>query len=316
MANTLPEIEIRVFTYNQAQFIHDTLESVLIQDYPHFKCFVHDDGSTDGTSAIIEDYARRYPDKIIPRLSEKNQGLMVSFNRALSETSQAYLFILGGDDLMMPGRVTQQMKGLLANPNAVLSTSAVEIFFENGTPSYVVQDKVFGSNPSTAQLIAHYRHLPSSSFAIRFEKCRDLRADTRLKTVNDWMYFIEVAKRGDVIYHPQILTRYRRHDNNLTAAGAERSYLDDRLIAGDLYLVKYGENYFSLRRHRSNCLYSHAKRLYKDKHFPSARRFAFYAWMEWKTNLKAVLFWLVTLIGPRSYSAVLWFRKKIRWAAI
>jgi len=311
MTDTLPEIEIRIFTYNQEQFIHDTLHSVLMQDYPYFKCFVHDDGSTDHTPAIIQDYARRYPDKIIPRLSEKNQGLIASFNQALSEVSQTYLFFLGGDDLMMPGRLRQQMRGLLANPNAVLSASDVEVFFEDGTPSYVVRDKVFGSQPNAARLIKHYCHLPSSSFAIQFAKCRDLRADTRLKTVNDWMYFIEVAKRGEVIYHPEVLTRYRRHTNNATAAGAERSYLDDRLIAGDLYLVKYSENYFSLRRYRSNCFYSNAKRLYRDKQFSTARRFAFFAWMEWKINFKAALFWLLTLSGPQLYGTVLRLRKKL-----
>jgi hypothetical protein len=102
----------------------------------------------------------------------------------------------------------------------------------------------------------------------------------------------------------------------MTAAGAERSYLDDRLIAGDLYLVKYGEDYFSLRWHRSNSLYAHAKRLYKDKQFASARRFAFYACMECKVNLKAVLFWFITLSGPRLYGTALWLRRKIVWAAI
>jgi hypothetical protein len=99
---------------------------------------------------------------------------------------------------MMPNRVTQQISGLLANPNAVLSASDVEVFFDDGTPSYVVRDKVFASNPNAACLIEHYRHLPSSAFAIHFEKCRDLRVDTRIKAVNDWLYFIEVAKRGDM----------------------------------------------------------------------------------------------------------------------
>lgn len=316
MTDTLPEIEIRVFTYNQERFIHEALQSILIQTYPHFKCFVHDDGSTDQTATIIRHYAERYPDKIIPRLTEKNQGLIASFNQALSEVQQKYLFFLGGDDVMLPDRLIQQMRGLLANPNAVLSTSAVEVFFSDSMPSYVVHDKVFNDKPNAARLIEHYCHLPSSAFAMQFEKCRDLRVDTRLKIVNDWMYFIEVAKRGEVIYHPEVLTRYRRHANNATTAGAERSYLDDRLIAGDLYLVKYGENYFSLRRHRSNCFYSHAKRLYKDKQFFTARRFAFFAWMEWKLNLKTVLFWLLALSGPRFYGAVLWLRKKISWSTI
>lgn len=312
MTNNLPEIEIRVFTYNHEDFIQETLQSILMQDYPHFKCFVHDDCSTDRTTAIIQEYADRYPDKIVLRRPKKNQGLIASFNQALSETCQEYLFFLGGDDLMMPNRVTQQMKDLLANPNAILSASDVEVFFEDGTPSYTVRDKVYGGKPTPACLIKHYCHLPSSAFAIHFSKCRDLRADSRLKMVNDWLYFIEVAERGEVIYHPQVLTRYRRHAKNATAAGAVHSYLDDRLISGDLYLMKYGKNYFSLRHYRSNCLYSHAKRSYYDKQYSAARRFAFFAWMEWKINLKTLGFWLLTLGGSRFYRPVFWLRRKFR----
>lgn len=146
---------------------------------------------------------------------------------------------------------------------------------------------------------------------MHFDKCRDLRIDARLQVVNDWMYFIEVAKCGDVVYHPEILSRYRRHAHNLTAVGVARSYLDDRLIASDLYLIKYGENYFSLCRYRFNCFYSHAKRLYKDKQFGAARQFAFFAWMEWKLNLKAVLFWMVTLGKARLYNTVFWLKEKV-----
>jgi len=146
-----------------------------------------------------------------------------------------------------------------------------------------------------------------------FEKCRDLCNDARIKMVNDWLYFIEVVRRGELIHIPEILTRYRRHENNSTASGAERSYLDDRLISGDLYLAKYSEHYFALRKYRSNTFYTHAKRLFKDRKFALARKFAFWSWIECKYNFKCLIFFLATLGGRYIYFSLLWLRKKIRF---
>ena len=72
--NSLPLVSICCAAYNQKEYIAEAIEGMLSQQtgFP-FEILIHDDASTDGTRKIIESYAAKYPDKIIPIFQCKNQ---------------------------------------------------------------------------------------------------------------------------------------------------------------------------------------------------------------------------------------------------
>ena len=69
-----PIVSVLMFVYNQSAYLEKSIQSVIGQvgDFPA-EVIIHDDASTDGSRAIIQSYAERYPGIIIPILQEENQ---------------------------------------------------------------------------------------------------------------------------------------------------------------------------------------------------------------------------------------------------
>lgn len=97
--NAKPLVSVLVITYNQKDYIAKTLDCLLMQVCPFdYEILVGEDCSTDGTRAICEDYARRYPDKIRLFLNASNKGLVNNYFDLLDEATGYYLADCGGDD--------------------------------------------------------------------------------------------------------------------------------------------------------------------------------------------------------------------------
>jgi glycosyltransferase involved in cell wall biosynthesis len=111
-----PVISIVCLTYNQAAFIRETLDGFLIQQtcFP-FEIIVHDDASTDGTQAIIQDYAKRYPTLIKPIYQQHNQYSLgpLFIARIFATLESPYIAICEGDDLWTDPHKLQIQVGFL-----------------------------------------------------------------------------------------------------------------------------------------------------------------------------------------------------------
>lgn len=93
-----PKISIIIAAYNVAEYLPECLNSVVSQTYDNFEAIIVDDGSTDATSKICDDYAKQYP--IFRVIHQKNQGLSAVRNRGIKESSGEYLAFVDGDDCL------------------------------------------------------------------------------------------------------------------------------------------------------------------------------------------------------------------------
>ncbi|MEW6600576.1 MAG: glycosyltransferase family 2 protein, partial [Nitrospirota bacterium] len=123
-----PLVSIAVITYNHEKFIAECLDSVLSQDYGNIEIVVADDGSTDGSHTILREYEKKYPGKFILRLSAKNQGITRNTNVALYACSGKYIAWLGGDDLMLPGKLKKQVAYMERHPDCRITYHNLEVF--------------------------------------------------------------------------------------------------------------------------------------------------------------------------------------------
>lgn len=93
-----PLISIITPSFNQGQFIEETLKSVASQTYKNYEHIIIDGGSTDGTIEILKKYQKKYPDKI-KWISEKDKGQSDAINKGLKMAKGEILCYLNSDDV-------------------------------------------------------------------------------------------------------------------------------------------------------------------------------------------------------------------------
>lgn len=124
-ARIKPLVVISCVTYNHEEFLRDALEGFIMQktDFP-FVAVVHDDKSTDNTVDIIEEYAEKYPDIILPIFEEENQyskhdrSLAKIMSEARKATGAKYVAHCEGDDYWTnPEKLQKQINFLESHPD-------------------------------------------------------------------------------------------------------------------------------------------------------------------------------------------------------
>ena len=148
-------ITIIMSTYNCAATLPKALDSLLEQTYPHWELVACDDGSTDGSYAILQDYATRYPDKIRLLRNEENRGLPYSLNRCLAEAKTEYIARMDGDDISLPDRLAKQIAYLQAHPEVdMVGTAAIVSNGQEELARYVqpaqVKSRIFATAPASS----------------------------------------------------------------------------------------------------------------------------------------------------------------------
>ncbi|MGB0564707.1 MAG: glycosyltransferase family 2 protein [Spirulinaceae cyanobacterium] len=106
-----PRLSIVIPSYNQAQFLEETLRSVLLQNYPNLECWVIDGGSTDGSLDILQRY-----DPWITWLSEPDQGQSDAVNKGFRRATGDWIGWQNSDDTYEPNTFFQVAQTVLAQP--------------------------------------------------------------------------------------------------------------------------------------------------------------------------------------------------------
>lgn len=103
-----PRVSIVTPSYNQGQFIEETIRSVLLQGYPNLEYIVIDGGSSDGTVEII----RKYEPWLAYWISEPDRGQSHAINKGLRRATGEILSWLNSDDVLLPGTVRRAVERL------------------------------------------------------------------------------------------------------------------------------------------------------------------------------------------------------------
>ena len=263
---TAPKISVIVPIYNQAPFIRETVESVLSQDYPNLELLLSDDGSTDGTSHILREYAGDEPERVKVVASKHNTGIAGAFNRALHAHTGEYIAWLGGDDVMLPGKLSRQVAALEARPDAIGCCHDAEVFDSDSVRTYGLFTEVYngrrGVRDGGVELLLDpgYMMLPSTMM-VRSSAVGDLRFDQRIRVSNDWLFDIELFRRGPIVGLDDVLARYRRHQRNATSQTSDA--LEDALVVLAVADARYPDLHRLIRLRRVAAIFGEASRRWR-----------------------------------------------------
>lgn len=128
--SALPLVSVAMAAYNAGPVLTATLESVLAQTYPRLEVIVVDDGSTDGTAAILEEFRGR-----VTVIRQENGGIAKARNTGMARAQGELVAWMDQDDLCRPERIALQVAAMQAHPEAVLCSSDFTAFDARGPVS-------------------------------------------------------------------------------------------------------------------------------------------------------------------------------------
>ena len=101
-------VSIIMPSYNAAQYVAASIDSILAQTYHNWELIITDDCSTDGTQVILQDYARR-DERVRLFLFDTNQGSGATRNKCIEEAHGRYIAFCDSDDRWLPEKLEKQI---------------------------------------------------------------------------------------------------------------------------------------------------------------------------------------------------------------
>lgn len=207
-------VTIRCIAYNQEKYIRDCLEGFVMQKTNfRFEAIVHDDASTDGTAAIIKEYAEKYPDIIKPILETENQYSKHdgSLGRIMDEhTHGKYVAWCEGDDYWIdPLKLQKQVDFLERNPDYSMCWTD-GLMETNGVKQKINRYLASGETPMTDIIENGGAFVPTCSIVVRKSVLGSMPKEAKGWYVGDFPLQMWCGWKGKVWYmvEPTIVYRY------------------------------------------------------------------------------------------------------------
>lgn len=241
----LPLVSVAIITYNQKEYLKECIESVLAQDYENIEIVVADDCSTDGTQNMLKEYDKKYPNKFVLKLSDKNQGITKNSNLAHFACSGKYIAWMGGDDLMLLGKIKKQIEYMEKNPECTICYHNLDVFQSktNETLYYFNEKYKYEGDVYTA--IKYGTFNGACSTMVRKDKTPKNGFNELIPMASDWLYWVEILHNGGTInYIDKVLGRYRKHDNNITKQTIKINQTDLDHLNSCHFILQLDKKYF------------------------------------------------------------------------
>lgn len=207
--------------YNTRIFVKESIESIIGQTFTDFELIIIDDGSTDGSSEVLENF-QKSDNRIHVYKNKKNSGIVASLNRGLSIATGEYIARMDADDICFPTRLQKQVDFLEDHPHIGILGCAIQYISSTG--------EKLGTNfyPSD-DLAIRWTSLFASPFAhptVVIRKCilekYELQYNPTKQNIEDYDLWIRLLAKTRGANLKDILLRYRIHSMSITSKYSEK----------------------------------------------------------------------------------------------
>ena len=190
-----PLVSVIMGTYNCERTLKEAIMSIQAQTYQNWEMIMCDDGSSDNTYSMAEEFHRSDPNRYILIRNERNMGLNYTLNRCLELAKGKYIARMDGDDTSVKDRFAKEVDFLETHPEFAIVSSKMQMFDENGVwgESKIIerpQIKDFCKKPSL------FCHAASMIRADAFRDVGGYTVDPRLLRVEDCHLWYKMYAKG------------------------------------------------------------------------------------------------------------------------
>ncbi|MGI9274940.1 MAG: glycosyltransferase [Endozoicomonas sp.] len=215
-----PLVSFLMPVFNADNYLVESIESVLKQQYENIEFIIVDDGSTDSSPDVISYY--RGKDSRVISVRQENQGVSAARNKGLTLAKGEYIALLDADDVCHPQRVIRQLS-YINEHHLDICGSGLETFGEvkkNKITMYPEEDARLKFN-----LLFFGRSLPCPTVMMRRESVKNMFFNEGLDFAEDYAFWVRAfveknAKLGNV---PESLVSYRVHEQQASSRLVEKN---------------------------------------------------------------------------------------------
>jgi len=216
---SLPLVSIITPSFNQANYLEATIQSVLEQSYPHIEYIVIDGGSTDGSVDII----KKHQSRIASWVSEQDKGQTEAINKGFNRAKGDILAWINSDDTYAnPNAVADAVNFLIANPETAMVYADCNFIDEQGK----VIGKFASRQTDYEKLRGGYVHIPQQTMFFRAKYWKELGPlDPSFYFAMDYDLWVRIAKHAPIKYLPgKTWANFRIHTSSKTNVNDERGW--------------------------------------------------------------------------------------------
>jgi glycosyltransferase involved in cell wall biosynthesis len=209
-----PTISVLMSVYNSDRYLRSAVESILAQTFTDFEFLIVDDGSTDRSRSILQDYAAQ--DSRIVLISRENKGLTQSLNELIRRSRGEFLARMDADDVALPERFAQQIDFLRQQPQVVCIGTAQDWIDGDG-------DRLMQWAPTAddaeiqAHMLAGRNYFCHPSVMMRRQAAVAVGGyDASLKSAQDLDLWLRLGEIGQLANLQAVLMQYRIHTQSVT----------------------------------------------------------------------------------------------------
>lgn len=228
LSEDAPLVSIIAPCYNAERYLEVAIQSIFQQNYPNFEVIIVDDGSTDNSYALLKELQTRYTFQLF---RQDNQGVSAALNHGLKYARGQYVSTPDLDDIMLPDSTRVRVDYLEQNPHVGI-VGALIIYMDTHGNAIKQQTRTHIQRFDFNQLLGDAVVCGAPVALYRMDALKAAGGyDPQIK-VQDFQITLRVAQLGHEVHSlPVIVTRYRRHPNNLSRRYKKMLEADSLAIA-------------------------------------------------------------------------------------
>ncbi len=207
------KISVILPVYNSDEFISDSISSILNQTYKNFELIIVDDGSTDKSKDICENFSK--VDDRVKLIKNHHNGLTISLNKGLAIAQGKYIARQDADDISLPNRFEKQIEWFLKDKKRVLCGTNCKILNENN--KYKLNRSLKYSNEGIRKKLEYSNcFVHSSTMYLRNSVQKLGLYDENLKYAQDYDLWWKLTTLGEVGNLEERLLIIRNRKNSIS----------------------------------------------------------------------------------------------------
>lgn len=215
-----PRVSVIIPVYNAEKFISKTIDSVIAQTFSDWEIIAVDDGSVDRSPQILKKYSEKMPKKI-KVITQKNKGVSIARNKAISAAKGEFIACLDQDDLWLPTKLEEQIRVLESNGEVGMVYCDSYVIDENGK---IIKKSVMESILSRSFIrpkkfrgdifdeLFCVNFISLETVVVRKSVLKKVGLfNPKFKIAEDYDLFLRIAREYPIEFIPKQLSMFRAH---------------------------------------------------------------------------------------------------------